>query len=259
MIIIIGDIHGDFEILRQLRNRIDNSLPITIIQIGDFGFYPHCIEQWPKKYPWPVYAIDGNHEHFPMLRKYEQVEEVAYNLFYVPRGSVLNIEGYEIGFLGGGHSIDKAWRKEGVDWFKDEEITNEQIEKLVGKQLDILITHNPPARVMKRNFPPLVLRNWGLPMDWKDTCSVMVDNLWKSLGEPLMFCGHMHQSVVDGNCRILDINEVYFLPRREDFKGKVTLQEVENLNQKYRLQAFLETRHAGEYLSLKDDIPPTLK
>lgn len=214
MLLFIGDIHGDLTILRELKKRVDNSYPLEIIQVGDFGYWPGIDQQWFGNYPWKVYFIDGNHEYFPMLN-YATVTELHKNLFYVPRGSVLNIDGYEIGFMGGGFSVDFRYRKEGFDWFRAEEVLESDINKLRDKKLDILVTHTPPTNIILRNFGPLVKQHWGLRPNDMDTSAPRIERLWGELGFPPMICGHMHRSVVDSGCRILNINEIYAIPSRE--------------------------------------------
>ena len=215
MIMFLGDIHGEFYVLKAIfkKAKEDGTLnaPITIIQVGDFGWYPELLAGRLPELPWPLYAIEGNHERFPMLKGLNKVTEVKPNLFYVPRGTVLNIDGYDIGFMGGGESVDKAWRQQGIDWWPNERITKQNIRKLDGKKVDILVTHTPPINFIMRNFGPINKASWNLPYDWQDVSSMNIEKLWGNLGMPPIICGHMHGSKIDGKCKILDINEMFFL------------------------------------------------
>ena len=46
------------------------------------------------------------------------------------------------------------------------------------------------------------------PAAWRDPSAINIETLWDAVGNPPLVCGHMHRSLVDGNVRILDINEV---------------------------------------------------
>jgi hypothetical protein len=125
----------------------------------------------------------------------------------------MNLDGRRIGFLGGASSVDKRYRiSRNLDWFPEENITREDIEKFDNVDLiDILITHCPPRRIISRNFNPNDLLFFGLPNTWEDPNSILVEQLWDRLGNPKLYSGHMHRSVIDGNARILDINELIFV------------------------------------------------
>ncbi len=218
MLFIIGDLHGEWQFFSLFEEQLEKDgrldAPISIIQVGDFGFYPEYMDYW-KGCKWPVYAIDGNHEHFGYLKQFKDVSEVRQNLFYVPRGKVLELEGYRIGFIGGAESVDVKWREEGISWFPEERVLEIEADRIRNEKLDILISHAPPSSVISRNFAPLNKLSWGLPADWEDVSSKVIEKLWCDLGRIPMFCGHMHRSILDGNCRILNVDELYALPEND--------------------------------------------
>ena len=211
VILFVGDTHGEFQIFDYIRNNNIVAPDDTIIQVGDFGFWPKFSKKW-KSPGCRVLAIDGNHESFPMLQ-HETVEEMAQDLFYVPRGTILTIEGTTMGFMGGGESIDKAYRAKNFDWFAEERVSDSDIEKLIKAShdvsLDLLVTHTPPRCVISAALPPVNKKEWHLPPDWKDVSSINIEYLWNMLNNIPMICGHIHKSVVYNKCRVLDINEVY--------------------------------------------------
>ena len=215
MIYFLGDIHGDPTKLEQMKSLI--SPEDTIIQVGDFGFYPRNLNLYWKfleEYPCKILAIDGNHENFDYLSQFSKDEptNIVGNLWYVPRGMVMEIENLLIGFLGGANSIDIAYSVKGVSWFPAEEVTQVDVNKLIvnvgDRQLDVLVTHAPPAYIIPRNFPPLNLRDWGLPPDWTDNSAKMVEVAYKALKPKKLICGHMHKAILYDNIRILSIDEV---------------------------------------------------
>lgn len=218
MIYFLGDIHGDPTKLETMKSVV--SPEDTIIQVGDFGFYPRELNLYWKffeEYPCKILAIDGNHENHDYLSQFSKDEptNIVGNLWYVPRGTVLEIENQLIGFLGGADSIDRAYSVKGVSWFPQEQVTQEDVNKLIlnvgARELDILVTHAPPAYMIPYHFPPLKLRDWGLPADWKDVSAQNVQVAFKALKPKKLVCGHMHKAVRYDNIRILDIDEVITL------------------------------------------------
>lgn len=216
MLYVLGDIHGTFSKLKWMRQFLQPE--DIVIQVGDFGFYESVLEEFnttfSKGYVCKIMAIGGNHEDYSLIDSWSKTEptEVAKNLFYVPRGYVMNHMGKRLGFIGGAESIDKAWRKEGYDWFPQERITKADAELLYEnagkKQLDYLFSHTPTISAIHANFTRLVPENWMLPSDWKDESSILMDEIHNTLRPRNHYCGHMHASVRYGPLQILNIDEV---------------------------------------------------
>lgn len=208
MIPVLGDLHGFADRLRSADAQISDmdSMPVGI-QVGDLGWYPSTIPNFKRlalKRKW--YWVDGNHEYFPYLREITEVTEVAPNLFYVPRGTVLELDGRRVAFCGGAGSVDKQYRlSAGLDWHPEEEVTDADVEKFEGvKDIDLLVTHCPPQVVIERHFSRHDLLQFGLPVTWTDPSALRIEKIWSMLGQPPLVCGHMHRSVKDGNVRILN-------------------------------------------------------
>lgn len=206
--ILIGDIHGFFAsgILYKAAMGDD-----TVIQVGDLGFWPYLREEWERYTPpKPIYFIEGNHDYAPPLVALTEPTEVWPNLIYLPRGTVKEIDGKRVAFCGGATSVDYKWRHKGKDWFDEEVIRVEDVERFRGvKKIDILVTHSPPDRAIRRNFPEDGLRAFGIyPATWRDPSAERVEEIWKMLGQPTLYCGHMHKSVEDGKIHILNTEEV---------------------------------------------------
>jgi Icc-related predicted phosphoesterase len=214
MIFVVGDIHGEFG---AFWDAVDDKIaqvgekPSLIIQVGDFGYFSPGISQWKNDLAIPVMFIDGNHEDFDLLDMIIPTQL----LFHIPRGTVCEFEGKRIAFCGGGESIDRAYRKEGISWWRDERVRRSDIEKVIenvdGKPIDYLITHCPPVSIIHSHFPKLDHEDWGLPADWKDESGIMIQELWDRLGNPNLICGHMHKSVHGPNYEMLDCHEVRVL------------------------------------------------
>ncbi|MGI9571130.1 MAG: metallophosphoesterase family protein [Desulfobulbia bacterium] len=149
-IVVMGDIHGDFGTLNAFINK---RKPKMILQVGDFGYFPHIKPLKKEKYKKDptikaqntiIHWCDGNHEDHWSLKD-RTTDELWPNTFYQPRGSVITLEdGRNVMFFGGAESIDKSNRTLGHDWFPEEVITQSDFNNLPDVKIDIMITHTCP-------------------------------------------------------------------------------------------------------------------
>ena len=123
-----------------------------------------------SKYRFNICFLDGTHENFDMLAKLKikkwnggKVHQIAPNIFHLLRGQVFTIEDQTVFTFGGGESPDIEIRFEMNTWSDKEIPTREELlegvenlQKLGGK-VDIIVTHEPPARI--KDF---LLLNTGL-------------------------------------------------------------------------------------------------
>ncbi len=161
-LLFFGDTHGVFNTMRETLLRLR---PDAAFVAGDFGY-------WKKRdfdpkagrgfrhdelrtLPCPVFFCDGNHENFRLLRRLTKGRmgggpvRVRKNLYYMPRGSVLELFGRRILFVGGAYSIDKALRVPGKTWFEEETLTAEETETILRnlphpETIDTVISHTCP-------------------------------------------------------------------------------------------------------------------
>lgn len=187
-VLITGDIHNNFSRLNELINK---KRPDIGICCGDFGYWPNVSWSEPlsniklqstKLLLW----CDGNHEDHWALRDRE-TDELAPNIFYMPRGSTYQLEdGRTILFMGGAHSIDHMRRTVGISWFPEEIITQKDMINLPNCKADIFITHTCPEELL----PNL------LKVDWRkkhDPSNLALSELWKIYKPSLWFFGHWHR------------------------------------------------------------------
>lgn len=212
MIKIIGDIHGNYRVLIAAADVAAGEGAVALIQVGDMGWNPNNINFFKKFKPLiPVLAMDGNHEYHDYLAQFatDALTEVYPNLFFVPRGFVTELDGRKIAFMGGAASIDKALRiRMGWHWSEGENITDEEMRRLDHvESVDLLVTHVPPKSVIDATSDPMNKLRFGVPIDWVDPNSVLIETLWNRLGNPLTVAGHMHYPARGYNYRILDIDE----------------------------------------------------
>jgi Icc-related predicted phosphoesterase len=220
MILLLGDIHGNIGTLRHAIEKAVEVGATAVIQVGDFGLMRHNgsdigFYRATKNSPIPVYFVEGNHDDCSRWIEIKEVSKVYpdANLWYVPRGTVMELDNRVIAFMGGAASIDKETRlRYGWHWDENELLSKEQIDTLLknaeGKKVDIFITHCPPDSVINEHFDNSAKISFGVGLDWVDPTQAQIEDMWHKLGTPNIFSGHMHKQVEGMTYRILDINEL---------------------------------------------------
>lgn len=217
MILLLSDIHGDYRILQKAINEAVERNATAIIQVGDFGLFPDNEQYFYQvcQTDIPIYFIDGNHDDCTRWMNYETVGKVFgnANLYYVPRGSVLELDNRTIAFMGGAASIDKKLRlTKRWHWDENEEVTQEQCDILLrncaGKTIDMFITHCPPNSMIDEHFDPMNKLFFDVGLDWHDPSQTFIEEVWHKMGTPHIYSGHMHRYVETAVATILDINQI---------------------------------------------------
>jgi predicted phosphodiesterase len=98
MIAFIGDVHRAFN---RLAGAVASLTPDVefAIQVGDLGLHSDDLGSAGAGVP-PlarvVYYVTGNHDHEPSYRGIAQPTEMAPNLVFVPRGTVLELSQFSV-------------------------------------------------------------------------------------------------------------------------------------------------------------------
>ncbi len=169
MILITGDTHGNqFNCVEQIESVLS---PADIILVcGDFGvgFWNGCywseetFYDFLSEQEYTVLFIDGNREKFDELNSYPvetwcggKAYKIRNNAIRLIRGEVYNIEGNSVFVMGGGYSIEKYRRTEGVSWWSQEMPSEEEyhnaivnFEKVSNHHVDYIITHTAPSETV---------------------------------------------------------------------------------------------------------------
>lgn len=167
MAYITGDLHGDelawIKYVDPLLHTGD-----TVIVPGDFGvgmmhgpMSEECFYDWIKAKPYTVAFVDGNHECFDKLNALPaaqwhggRVHFLRPNLIHLMHGEVFEIEDKRVFVFGGGYSLDRARRQEGVSWWPEElpseaEYQNAEAHLRALREKnqpeDYIITHTAPS------------------------------------------------------------------------------------------------------------------
>ncbi|NLY03299.1 MAG: hypothetical protein GXZ15_00400 [Campylobacter sp.] len=177
MIILAGDTHGAYEIDKICNDEFLNSYPFSrddkLIVLGDFGIFesdePNDSEFELLKIidslPFTLLFIDGNHENFNRLYKFPikekfggKVSKCSNNCFWLRRGEIYSIDGYNILTFGGAMSMDKEDRELNVSWWEAEIPSDKEMQYCLrnlenfldkGAEIDIVLTHTAPKFIVK--------------------------------------------------------------------------------------------------------------
>jgi Icc-related predicted phosphoesterase len=169
-VLFIGDAHGNTSFMTAAIERAKDSGVTTIVQLGDFGFWPHTkpgvvfladVERAAANAGVTVYWLDGNHENHDLLsaivnRRTTPVP-ISKHVRYLPRGCRWEWAGVRFAAFGGAFSIDRRNRHLGQSWWHGELVTADDLETLGDEPVDVLLTHEAPAGFeFKYNFtiPP---------------------------------------------------------------------------------------------------------
>lgn len=159
-----GDTHGDISRIILFIHRIELSCGDAVIIFGDAGIFwrndkkdaKQIIEYWEEYCNGvDLYFIDGNHENFKILNNLEIDENnmgiVSEHIHYLRRGYCYNICGKNILTVGGADSVDWYRRTEGLSWWKEETISQEDIDRVPAGHYDYIITHCCPRHIFDNN------------------------------------------------------------------------------------------------------------
>lgn len=165
MIYITGDTHGDFSRFKApaLRKLGKND---ALIICGDFGFIWDGSPKENKvlkkigKLKYNVLFVDGSHENYDLLEKYEisewrggKTRLISGNLRQLMRGQVYEIAEKKVFAFGGGQTDDIGDLEEGKNWWSreipSEEEFKEGIENLgkADNKVDFAVSYEPPAKI----------------------------------------------------------------------------------------------------------------
>ena len=210
-IFVTGDTHGEISMSRLSKKKWPMGATLTredfIIVAGDFGllFYPmpDAAEiwwtEWLKERPFTVLVVDGNHDNHERLARLPEenmfgsvVGKIADNIFHLKRGMVYEIAGKKILTFGGAESIDKAHRREGISWWKEEVPSYGDMDKCIGSitncenKVDYLIAHTCPTTLAS-----MILSTIGGQKNEDPTCR-MLEHIITSCEFRDFYCGHWH-------------------------------------------------------------------
>lgn len=212
MILIIGDIHGNFTYLNSIMEIYTDVLEM-VLSVGELGYWPSVdkepVEELILHRDIPIYFCDGNHEDFVFLNSLGQNGEVGRNIFHKKRGSVVILpDGRTVLFMGGAFSIDWPYRRVGIDWFPQDEIIRESdLINLPDIPVDIVISHTSPTFFEAISDHGTIAVNEG---SYYDPSRTALDYVYEKYHPDMWYFGHFH-NWAEGNyekCHWIQLNAV---------------------------------------------------
>ena len=140
---LIGDGHGNLTPVLQ-----GVSQGCTVVHLGDLGFE----DAWQRAARLPnVFVVAGNHDDYGTA-----VSNPCYLGDFGSLGE--RIEGADgVWFVRGAFSIDRKWRIEGVDWWREEELSVDRIhdalDAYVAARPHTVLSHDCPLSVARMLLP----------------------------------------------------------------------------------------------------------
>jgi Icc-related predicted phosphoesterase len=156
-IMLAGDWHGD-DYWAPSMIGLTRVLGIDyLFHLGDFGIWPG---DWGRRYldsirsaaarnKVYVFITPGNHEDYSQINALPVgaggLQWLSRYVAIIPRGYRWEMEGRSFVSLGGAPSIDFQDRREGISWWREEMITEADVERVEkGGYADVMLAHGSP-------------------------------------------------------------------------------------------------------------------
>ena len=185
---VIGDVHGKIAEYLAICSECDRSVQLGDMGLGFKGVYLPSDEVMNHKF------IRGNHDDPQACREHP---------YWIKDGLIEN----DIMYIGGAWSID--YRTEGVSWWRDEELSYEELDKLINiaeiAKPRVMVTHDCPTSVLDKIF--------GYPYIIKTRTGQAFDTILELCKPKLWIFGHHHlnkDKVIDGT-RFICLAELAYI------------------------------------------------
>lgn len=194
----IGDIHGKMLPYLGLLDECENS-----IQVGDFGFgfgakgEAEFIDSMLDEMPGNHRFIRGNHD---------SPKEAAKSPRWIKDGTIEN----DMMLIGGAHSIDRDYRIDGVSWWRDEELSHEELNGLISLyafvQPKIMVTHTAPISIPRDHMGFKIFGNGS-------RTELALDEMLHTHRPETWIFGHWHKDfdLYIGRTRFICLNELNYI------------------------------------------------
>lgn len=191
----IGDIHGKMHAYTS----ICDCSPYPTIQVGDYGM--GFVDNWilPSQAKQHRF-IRGNHDNPAVCKQQHN---------YIEDGTIED----GIMFIGGADSIDKHWRKSGVDWWEDEQLSYQELSNLLDiareAKPNVMVTHEAPDFIADYICQS---RGWQKYLD-DDRTRKAFDVLYGQHQPKLHIFGHWHidLDMIYQDTRFICLNELSYI------------------------------------------------
>jgi len=199
---IIGDVHGKYLSYLKLIENVERS-----VQIGDFGF--GFGTRGEAKFIDSL--IDQMHGENLIIRgNQDPPSEIARSSHFIPDGTIKN----STMFIGGASSIDRQYRIPGVDWWEDEQLSQDELDQLIEvyreKKPRVLITHEAPEVLV-----PILVRDSIFGSHVRENSRTRnAFDIMRTIHTPEIHVfghWHTHMDSVIGGTRFICLNELEYI------------------------------------------------
>lgn len=221
---LTGDTHGMFRDIETDRMRRWNDIigkDLTkddiLFILGDHGLLwgkerAGTMEFCENETPCTVVVIPGNHENYDMLDKLPteerfggEVQVVVPGKIYQLQHSVYTIGGQTFLAYGGGQSVDRYQRTEGLTWWPQEIPSKGKYFSAIdaleahGWCVDVVLSHTAPFSII-HNIPNDLWIPGHFDAKAEDPTAMQLEVFYRGLlSWKRWFCGHFHiDTKVDG-------------------------------------------------------------
>lgn len=228
-VFITGDTHIPYDIHKLNTKNFPigkelNKEDIVII-CGDFGgVWEDNKEErfwisWLESKPWTTVFVDGNHECFPRLNELPETEWfggkvgiVSKSIFHLKRGQYFHLPNHLTLFtLGGAHSHDKQYRTEGVNWWKEEVPSKQELSHA----RNVLDAHNWTVDLIVTHDASLPVIRYFDMMPNHDEFSDFLNEMYHRSNFSYWANGHLHKDALIEGRLLSTYNDIWEISKVE--------------------------------------------
>lgn len=203
---VIGDVHGLKYELSILLDNIPEDVT-SVVQVGDMGVGFGQGDYWHESLDEMMNSVKGrwirgNHDSPNQCREMKS---------WIPDGLVEN----DIMYVGGAWSIDYQWRTMGIDIWEDEELSYEELDRMLSIydliRPRVMVTHDCPLSVSKQLF--IDNDKSFSKQQYKTRTGSALERMFELHQPELWLMGHWHSDadqVINGT-RFICLNELSYV------------------------------------------------
>jgi predicted phosphodiesterase len=205
-VLLISDLHGYWKATNTIMNFVNNQVDL-IIQLGDFGFGFGLQQSDIDNKTWglgqlkptiPFLFVPGNHDnHYEIAKLVEQHGRVPIKMhprkpiYLLPTGCLVKIGDKNVLSVAGANSIDKIYRKSGINWWSNEEPNYQDCCAALSHdtKIDCVVSHTCPETIV-----PELFKDSQTLIKSSEKCAarVLLDEVVNKYEPSKLFCGHWH-------------------------------------------------------------------
>lgn len=178
----IGDVHGKISKYVYLCRDAEYT-----VQVGDLGFRRHYAEMIAQLDPARHRFLPGNHDDYGCLPPHCLGDFGEYQA-----------AGLAMFFVRGALSIDKKYRTPQVDWWPEEELSQDALDQAVQLYERVkpqwMVTHDCPLSISPRVGNPDVLRSFGFHDEPRTRTQLALQTMLEVHQPARWIFGHYHRN-----------------------------------------------------------------